>query len=177
MPRLPLSKLDGRTWYGRFRRYVPSLFSWNGVKKTSAITETWTETMKDIHEKMGYEVRKELGNIDLMAFDREHSEAQIAIELQQNKGDLMKRDLPKLACSNAQLKVLLARIRENEIDGFKSMILGFWQKRARRVWFDDLLLLFVIERPSGANEVVFTRVEPYLSEKCHDWIKLKPRLL
>jgi len=167
---VPLKRITGRYWYDRFRPLVRDFFSWQGIAKQRKITDVWTEKMRVLHEKMGYEVRcrgsgdGELGNIDVTVFDEHHSEAQIAIELQQNKGDLVKRDMPKLACSNARLKILMTRVRENEIENFKDLVLNLWRKKSKRTWKDELLLLFVVEEPSGPNEVTFRRIEPYLSK-------------
>jgi len=146
-------------------------FDWEGViAKEAFITKTWTKAMEDFHREMGYNVRRELGNIDLTVFDERHSEAQIAIELQHDKTQAIKRDVPKLACSNAGLKVLLTRVLESDIKEYKKTIMNFWRRRSKRAQNDELLLLLLVHRSiEGERAMGFLRIEACISKNSRSW--------
>ena len=185
MPRSPSDIVLGKAWFKRFRRKANDFFHWDGVAKQGEITEIWTEAMKDFHEKKGYKVRcrgtdpGELSGIDVTVFDKNHSEAQIAIELQHWWPDTLIKDLPKLACSNAKLKILMTKLRDDEdANNLKNAVLDFWQKRSDRVKNDELLLLLAItESNIGEGTHTYVRVEGYLSKTSQGWFNLKPRIL
>ena len=185
MQRLPSDIVDGQAWYKRFRRKAMDFFDWEGVAKQGEITEVWTKAMKNFHENKGYTVRcrgtdpGELSGIDITVFDKDHSEAQIAIELQHSWPDTLTKDLPKLACSNAHLKILMIKLRNDEdAENLKTNVLDFWQKRSERVKNDELLMLLVItESNIGEGTHSYVKVESYLSKNSLRWITLKPRIL
>jgi len=185
MPRLQSSILFGDVWYDGFTKKANNFFSWDGIAKQGKITEVWTKTMKSFHENKGFIVRcrgankGELSGIDVTIFDKNHSEAQIAIELQHWWPNILIKDLPKLACSNAQLKILMTRLREDEdLDRLKKDVIDFWQKRSNRVKNDDLLMLLAITKSNiGEGNYTYIRVEGYLSKQSKDWIIMKPRIL
>jgi hypothetical protein len=185
MRKLSSDILFGKIWFDRFRRKAIDFFSWEGIAKQGDIMEIWTKAMKNFHENRGFSVRcrganeGELCGIDVTVFDKNHSEAQIAIELQHWWPNILIKDLPKLACSNAQLKILMTRLRDNEdVDDLKNKVLDFWLKRSDRVKNDELLLLLAITKQNiGEGTVTFLRVEGYLSKNYQKWINLKPRIL
>ena len=185
MPRSPSDIMFGKAWFKRFRRKTKDFFNWDGVAKQGEITEIWTKAMKDFHENKGYKVRcrgtdpGELSGIDVTVFDKSHSEAQIAIELQHWWPDTLIKDLPKLDCSNARLKILLTKLRSDEnVENLKNEVLDFWQKRSDRVKNDELLMLLAItESNFGEGTYIYVRVEGYLSKNSQEWTNLKPRIL
>ena len=164
--------ITGRLWYKAFKKVVAEFFDWKGIAKRGFVTQVWKEAMEKFHEAIDYEVKTELSDIDVTVFDKEHSEAQIAIELQHDKKAVMVRDIPKLACSNAKLKILLMKLLESDdIADYKGKILGFWQKRSARVKNDELLLIIPVLRPDRGN-YWYHRIEAYLSKNSKDWKKL-----
>ena len=185
MPRSQSDIVFGQAWFKRFRRKANDFFYWDDVAKQGEITEIWTKAMKDFHENKGYKVRckgtdpGELSGIDVTVFDKNHSEAQIAIELQHWWPNTLITDLPKLACSNARLKILMTMLRDDEdVENLKNEVLDFWQKRSDRVKNDELLMLLAITKSNiGEGTYTYLRIEGYLSKHSHGWIKLKPRIL
>jgi hypothetical protein len=185
MPRSPSDIVVGQAWFKRFRRKANDFFYWEDVAKQGEITEIWTEAMKGFHENKGYKVRcrgtdpGELSGIDITVFDKNNSEAQIAIELQHWWPDTLNKDLPKLACSNAPLKILMTKLRDDEdMENLKNKVLDIWQKRSDRVKNDELLMLLAITKSNiGEGTYTYVRVEGYLSKHSQGWIKLKSRIL
>jgi len=136
-------------WYNHFEEeYYKYPFP-----KEKAKWGTWTKRtlslIKKIGKTLGYNIKIEKPvRVDMSWFDKRYFEPQVVIEYETIKTGILDDELLNLACSSARLKVLITYIEEKEIDYYLKEIIGRWETRGKRVWNDELLVIFCIYTPA-----------------------------
>ena len=77
----------------------------------------------------------------------------LLIEYETDKTGILDSELLNLAASSAYLKVLITYIEEKEIDLFLKEITKRWEARSKRIWNDELLVIFCIYTVEGGKRL------------------------
>ena len=141
-------------WYQNFKKeYEKSPYP-SGVFKWKFWTKTNLELLRKLGEKMGYVVLIEKPvKMDMTWYNPEYFEPEVAIEYETNKKGILDSELRNLAFSSAELKVLMTYVKGKEQVQFLKRIVDRWEKRSKRVWNDELLVMFIVYHPEKGNWV------------------------
>lgn len=116
-----------------------------GIRKWRFWTRTNLSLMRKIGEKRGYIVQQEKPvRIDMTWFDPEYFEPAVAIEYETDKKGILSSELRNLACSSAELKVLVTYVEQEEMSFYLKEIAKRWKNRSERVRNDELLVMFIV---------------------------------
>ena len=134
-----------KKWYQNFKKeYEKSPYP-SGVFKWKFWTKTNLDLLQKLGEKIGYVVLREKPvKMDMTWYNPRHFEPEVAIEYETNKKGILDSELRNLAFCSAKLKVLMTYVRKEEQEDFLKKIVDRWKKRSKRVWNDELLVMFIV---------------------------------
>ena len=143
-----------KKWYQNYKKeYKKSPYP-SGVFKWKFWTKTNLELLQKLGEEMGYVVLTEKPvKMDMTWYNPEHFEPEVAIEYETNKKGILDSELRNLAFSSAKLKVLITYVKGEEQVDFLKKIVDRWEKRRKRVWNDELLVMFIVYHPEKGKKV------------------------
>jgi len=125
-----------------------------GYRKWRFWTKVNLKLLENFGKKFGYDVwREKPTRIDMTWFDPRYFEPQVAIEYETNEKTVLDSELKNLACSSARLKVLITYSKERTQHNMLQQIKARWTKRSKRIWNDELLILFIIFHPEKGYRV------------------------
>ena len=129
-------------WYDHFEKEYHKTPFPGGIHKWREWTIKTLSLIERMGNNLGYDVSREKPVRIDMSWKKKYLESQVAIEYETYKKGIFDSELLNLASSNARLKILITYIKDEETDWYVKEIARRWKTRSKRVWNDELLIIF-----------------------------------